>query len=131
MIVNEGILTISMKGRSASVLCAFSRFSEIELFKPERAHATRSSFYMIAKKVDTEKESFKLALKYFQDVWYQATFGGKDGLGDAFIGADDDEAAVMMLLTDFGAELSKLGRKIWSIQAKALSRSPYAGDRAI
>jgi len=74
----------------ASLVCAFSEFSKVKLFKPARKHATRSSFYMIAKNVDTKSPFFDSALQWFHRDYYESTFGGPDGLGKYMLVETDD-----------------------------------------
>lgn len=73
----------------ARIIYAFSKFSNVEIFKPEKKHSTRSSFYMVAKNVNNVSSEFKDTLERFQNDWYEATFGGKDGTGQCIDGENE------------------------------------------
>jgi hypothetical protein len=53
-----GTIIILLHKREAvdtvELLCQFSRFSSVPLFKPAKCHAKRSSFYMVASDIQTE-----------------------------------------------------------------------------
>ncbi|KAI6246278.1 hypothetical protein HI914_05750 [Erysiphe necator] len=105
---------------------SFSRFSNIQLFKPVKKHNTRSSFYMIAKDIDIHCEAAQKALLDWRLAWWQATFGGEHGLGEKL---DPDEDTVLRVLEEFGDYLIRIAKPIWKIQADALSMTDYAGCR--
>jgi hypothetical protein len=54
---------------SASVLHAFSKFSKVAAFKPASKHATRSSFYMIAKEVDPMHPAAIASVNHWKEAW--------------------------------------------------------------
>ncbi len=53
----------------------FSTFATVELFKPVKAHAIMSSFYMVAKNVQPQSTEAKTALEQYRKLWHRATFG--------------------------------------------------------
>ncbi|KAI9644464.1 hypothetical protein NHQ30_006485 [Ciborinia camelliae] len=111
---------------SAFLLYTFSKFAKVEVFKPIRKHATRSSFYMIAKEINiNHPEAFK-AISGWKEDWYCATFGGPDQTG--LPKEEPTDESVQELLTEFGPRLIELGHEAWKIQADALSRTNYAGS---
>jgi 23S rRNA U2552 (ribose-2'-O)-methylase RlmE/FtsJ len=110
------------------VLYTFSRFAEVNAFKPARKHGSRSSFYMIAKNVQPQHVAAVSAIKEWKDSWWQATFGGEEGTGERK--EDLPESLVRRILEDYGERLIEMGRPIWRIQADNLSRPDYAGDRS-
>ncbi|KAH8598986.1 hypothetical protein B0O99DRAFT_698290, partial [Bisporella sp. PMI_857] len=103
----------------------FPMFSEIEVYKPEKIHAARSSFYLIAKNVNTKLKEFTSTLKILQEEYHEATFGGREGTGQDFSLSREED--VLALLETFGDELARLGRPIWKIQADALAKTNFAG----
>lgn len=109
--------------QSALILYTFSKFAQVQVFKPSRAHASRSSFYMVAKDIDTKHDDAIDAIAEWKRIWYQATFGGPDGLG---VREEADELVVHKVLTEFGDRLSKLGINAWKIQADALEKANFA-----
>ncbi|KAL8951647.1 MAG: hypothetical protein Q9222_002408 [Ikaeria aurantiellina] len=101
----------------------FCSFADVELFKPEAAHQQRSTFYMIAKRVQSTCAEARRFIEDWQDAWIQATFGGDAGTG--IDRATPEKAEVDALLEEFGPQLMNMAREIWSIQAKALQRSKW------
>jgi 23S rRNA U2552 (ribose-2'-O)-methylase RlmE/FtsJ len=105
---------------SMMLIRSFSAFATIKLFKPAKAHAIRSSFYMVAKNIQPQDTKAKLALEQYRKLWHRATFGCDRGLsGDE---VTEDTAAV---LEEFGPRLVELGREIWRVQADALEKAPF------
>lgn len=109
---------------SLELLSIFSKFSNVNVFKPARKHATRSSFYMVVRDIQIEHQDAKEALKNWREVWWETTFGGYCNTGER---AAPDESYVRKVLADYGNKLAELGRPIWKIQANALSETAYAG----
>ncbi|KAG9248366.1 hypothetical protein BJ878DRAFT_412928 [Calycina marina] len=111
----------------ARIVCTFSRFSKVQVFKPQKKHASRSSFYMVAKYIDTDSEGFRECLKRLREDWWEATFGGEGGTGRCADG--DDEDSVMRQINDSAnTNAFRLGRPVWKIQADALAKTEYAGS---
>jgi hypothetical protein len=104
---------------TAELLYLFSQFSSVQVFKPKKKHAIRSSFYLIARNVQPNAVTAKLAVETWKQAWWQATFGGENGTGAVKVTAD--EGHVRTVLDQFGSELIELGRPIWETQANALS----------
>ena len=108
---------------TTELLYRFSQFSSIQLFKPKKKHAIRSSFYLVAKNVQPASDTAKLAIESWKQAWWRATFGGPNGTGEAKV--IPDESNVHMVLNEFGKVLVTLGRPIWDIQANALSKTDF------
>ncbi|KAF8847315.1 hypothetical protein BDZ45DRAFT_607666 [Acephala macrosclerotiorum] len=104
------------------LLYRFSQFSNIRVFKPLRKHAIRSTFYLIAKNVEPNSEAARLAVKAWKEAWWNATFGGAEGIGTS-IDVDDDYA--QSVIDAFGGRLTRLARPLWRIQADALNRTDF------
>lgn len=98
----------------------FTRFSSIQLFKPKQKHALRWSFYLIAKNVQPDADAAKAAVESWKRSWWNATFGGEHGTGEA--DAIAGTPYVQAVLDEFGGQLVELGRPVWEIQATALER---------
>jgi 23S rRNA U2552 (ribose-2'-O)-methylase RlmE/FtsJ len=105
------------------LLYRFSQFSDIQVFKPAKKHAIRSTFYLIAKNVEPNAEAARLAIKAWKEVWWNATFGGVEGVGTSKIDVMDDYA--QSVIDNFEARLTYLARPIWRIQANALSKTAF------
>jgi len=108
---------------TVELLYMISQFSSIQVFKPKKKHAIRSSFYLIARNVQPTTAAAKLTVETWKSDWRQATFGGDDGTGAAKDTAD--EGYIRTVLGDFGTELIELGRPIWDTQANKLSKMPF------
>ena len=82
------------------LLYSFSSFSSIQVFKPVKKHAIRSSFYLIAKDVRPHSEAAKLAVNAWKLSWWHATFGGNDGTGGPNVTVSEDY--IRLVLDNFG-----------------------------
>lgn len=100
-----------------------SKIANIRLYKPEWAHAIRSSFYLIATKVQPELDVCKAWVEELKRAWYTMTFGGENGLGglvEAGEGLNVDK-----MLEEWGEEFVMLGENIWKTQRDALKRKGW------
>lgn len=104
----------------------FAAFATIDLFKPVKAHAIRSSFYMIAKDVQPQSMEARLALKRYRELWHRATFGNGGEFGE-----DEVTEDVATVLEEFGPRLVELGREVWRLQADALEKAPFMQNKRI
>ncbi|MCJ1309250.1 hypothetical protein MMC25_002908 [Agyrium rufum] len=107
---------------TVTLLHTFSGFSSVQLFKPARNHAKRSSFYMIASNIQPQHNEAKAAVERWQRQWKVATFG-TDQQYQEEISVTCPDAGI--LVADFGSELVRLGRPIWKIQKEALAKAPF------
>ena len=101
-----------------------SKIAEIRLYKPEWAHAIRSSFYLIATKVQPELDVCRAWVEELKRAWYTMTFGGEEGLGglvEAGEGLDADK-----MLDEWGEDFVVLGENVWRRQRDALKRKGWA-----
>ena len=114
---------------TCKLLQEFDSFSKISLFKPKKGHQTRSTFYLIAKNVQSNSTAAERAVESWRVMWRKATFGGSCGTG--MTGAEQeqehhrDEGEVDDLMEKFGIRLIDLAQGIWSIQLEALKQSPW------
>lgn len=107
---------------TVELLYYFSHFSSIQVFKPNKAHAKHSSFYLIAKDVQPDSEAAQAAIGRWKMAWSRAIFGGEAGTDDRVM-VDCDH--VKRVLDQFGSKLVELGRPLWDIQAEALSKIDF------
>ncbi len=113
---------------SMMLIRSFCKLATVELFKPKRAHAIRSSFYMVAKDVKPHSAEAEIALEKYKSLWHNATFG--DGVGVGKSAKDDvDRIDFPAVLEEFGPKLAALGRGIWKIQADALEKAPFMPNK--
>jgi len=105
---------------NVNLLYSFSKISSVQLFKPLKKHATRSSFYLIARSVQPGDDAAKRAMKWWKRTWRLMTFD-IDGYGrdarEEHLGNKTNE--------HFGDRLIQLGSPIWKTQADALSDTSY------
>ncbi|KAI9831545.1 MAG: hypothetical protein M1819_004775 [Sarea resinae] len=132
---------------TAALLARFDAFASVQLFKPRRVHAIRSSFYLVAKDVQPQCPAARAAVLAWKEAWARATFGpvGLDDDDDddgTTAGLDNDndndgrtaddsirnadERRILGMLEAFGPRLVELGRPVWRTQATALSRMKFA-----
>ena len=105
------------------LLHVFSQFSDVEVFKPVKKHAIRSSFYLIAKNVRPGTEGGRAAIASWKKAWWNATFGGKDGVGAPR--TEDDDKYVKEVIDSFGSKFTKLAKPVWEIQLNALRKTDF------
>ncbi|KID83188.1 FtsJ-like methyltransferase family protein [Metarhizium guizhouense ARSEF 977] len=60
---------------TAQILHMFSGFSHLVLFKPQKVHAKRSSFYMVARRVQSRSDQASEAVRLWKKEWFTTTFG--------------------------------------------------------
>ncbi len=112
------------KWRCVKLLYTFSRFSDIQLFKPRRYHREKSSFYLIAKNVQPKSEAAIHAINTFRRLWCCATFETDQSEGENDERDGDDMGSI---LEEFGPAFIELARPIWAIQAAALGEARWMG----
>ncbi|KAF2758907.1 hypothetical protein EJ05DRAFT_526995 [Pseudovirgaria hyperparasitica] len=108
---------------TTAILRHFDRFARIELFKSRRKHTLRSTFYLVARDVQSESHAAKAALEDWKARWYRATFGGEIGTGE--LEPDMDTASMASMIDEFGTRLIELASPVWEIQAAALLRQDF------
>jgi 23S rRNA U2552 (ribose-2'-O)-methylase RlmE/FtsJ len=116
---------------SVRLLHLLGKFAEIQLFKPARAHARKSSFYAVARNVQSQAREAVEAVEKWKGQWREATLRG-DGVAEmegcaeevSGEGAITDES-VDNLLAEFGERLVRLTKPIFAIQTQALRTAPW------
>ncbi|KAK0658904.1 hypothetical protein QBC41DRAFT_287445 [Cercophora samala] len=112
--------------RIACFLQTMTTFSEVRVHKPKTGHTKRSSFYMIAKNVQSDSGEAKEAVQTWKNLWRIATFGTDEEVAQA---VRESGPSAEELLAEFGPQLIKLGRSVWSTQANALAKAPFIKKR--
>lgn len=108
---------------TVKLLKSFCSMADVTLFKPKAAHRQRSTFYMIAKDLQSTSTAAKGFIEEWKQAWIRATFGGAEGTG---IDAESPDAAeVNALMQEFGPTLIRMAQDIWSIQVHALNKSKW------
>lgn len=107
---------------TVKMLYTFSKFASVRLFKPKSAHGARSSFYMVATKVQNQHEDAMFALDKWKKIWHQCTFGAQEQCREAF---REDQPDVHQVLAEFGPDLIRMSKRVWSIQKANLSKAPF------
>lgn len=115
------------------LLRVFTGFSTVRLFKPRGGHAKRSSFYMIATDVRSRDGEALAALEGWRRDWRLATLETDEArwmeLRQDYAGGWEGASDVETVLREFGPELIRMGRMVWTIQADALERAPFIKRR--
>lgn len=110
-----------------SLLQTFETFSTVVLFKPEKIHAARSSFYLVAKKVRPNSDEAKEALDNWKAQWLRTTFAGDDCTG--LDPEEPTEEEVRSVLDAYGKRLRDFGKPLWSIQLAAMKKTPFVLEK--
>ena len=71
-----------------ALLRNFEQFSTVKVHKIKTVHTQSSSFYMIAKDINTRHPMTGLLLEKWKKIWWEATFGGKGGKGQIPLGPE-------------------------------------------
>ncbi|KAI0880717.1 uncharacterized protein GGS22DRAFT_174593 [Annulohypoxylon maeteangense] len=107
---------------TVNLVWKFHQFSTVKLVKPQRGHAKRSSFYMVATDIQSRHPKAIQEINNWKKVWKIATFGSDEEYKRGFM---NEDLGVDELLENFGSALIKHGTKIWSIQADALEKASF------
>ncbi|KAI5803837.1 hypothetical protein EDC01DRAFT_645010 [Geopyxis carbonaria] len=108
---------------TVSLMYRFSEFSDISLFKPNKGHANRSSFYLIAQNIRPSHAA--PWIEHLKLCWYKMTFEGEEGRGIGLDCAEDME--VEDVIKAFGSTLMQKGHEIWKRQRDALRSAKWIG----
>jgi 23S rRNA U2552 (ribose-2'-O)-methylase RlmE/FtsJ len=104
------------------MLHQFHQFSWIQLFKPTKAHAKRSSFYLVATNIQVEYPQAIASVQEWKRTWEIATFGNNE---ENIEHVRRDSSWAEEILKDFGPVLVDMGKSVWETQAKALAEAPF------
>ncbi|KAJ7461595.1 hypothetical protein FB451DRAFT_486185 [Mycena latifolia] len=97
----------------------------LETFKPRYMHATRGTFYAVAKGVGEGRGASRLLalVDALKELWVDLTIGGADGAGRVL--AEDDLDFIIgtaeVRQAKYLDRLIELGQKVWAVQARALA----------
>jgi 23S rRNA U2552 (ribose-2'-O)-methylase RlmE/FtsJ len=110
------------------LLRTISRFSIVQVFKPRRGHAKRSSCYLVASNIQPQHEDAVEAVRTWKQLWKTATFGTEDEYEQLVRSLEPN---VEDVLEDFGPRLIELGRNVWKTQADALATAPFVRNSRV
>ncbi|KAB5513492.1 hypothetical protein GE09DRAFT_629409 [Coniochaeta sp. 2T2.1] len=125
---------------SVCLMQLFSKFAQIKLFKPTTGHIKKSSFYMVARNVQSQSPEAVEAIEKWKGQWREATLGsvvvtGPEGDGESgqVPATHGSDSVAESLLADFGEQLVRLTKPVFKIQAKALRTAPWvqSGSRPL
>lgn len=105
---------------TVKLLCQFNDFARIQLFKPKKKHALRSSFYLVASKVDPNHPVAVSAVVGWKANWMNATFAYDTDSLDPEKKRAGTTDEVSDVLKEFGSTLIEVGEPVWAIQRDAL-----------
>jgi 23S rRNA U2552 (ribose-2'-O)-methylase RlmE/FtsJ len=104
------------------MLHTLRKFSSLQLFKPKKKHALRSSFYVVAEQMQPESPYFRAAVANWKEEWLTATFGSDAEYQD---NRGRFDGTVNEVMSEFGTELLQMGEPIWGTQAAALRKASF------
>lgn len=114
---------------TTKILSVFDKVAEIQLFKPVSAHQKKSSFYLIAQKVQPGLPEAVAAVNEWKMVWKDLTFPTLDPHGQRVLLKHAEEAermeAVHGLLENFAERVIELGEPSWQMQKEALENARW------
>ncbi|KAL0929536.1 uncharacterized protein CTRU02_215435 [Colletotrichum truncatum] len=109
------------------LLNTFREFATVGLFKPKTSHAKRSSFYMIARNIQSQGPAAAHAIAKWKSIWKAATCETNEEFVKVLRGG---EPSVKEVLDEFGLELIVLGKDVWATQVRALEKAPFIKQRS-
>jgi hypothetical protein len=113
---------------TVQLLYRFNRFSLVKLLKSSKSHAKRSSFYMVATDIQTGHPDVAMAISQWKRMWEASTFGNGDKYESHI---RENSSRARDILDAFGPELVRMGKDIWDIQARALSKAPFVARESV
>ncbi|KAI8937752.1 hypothetical protein NX059_005452 [Plenodomus lindquistii] len=111
---------------TVALLHTLSKFSTLELFKPQKKHAIKSSFYVVAKNVQSNSTALDMAVDSWKKEWQIATFSTDVEYTENRRKYDN---TVWNVLKSFGDRLVSLAEPVWRIQSNALLHAPFMHTR--
>jgi 23S rRNA U2552 (ribose-2'-O)-methylase RlmE/FtsJ len=104
----------------------FFQFSDVQIFKSSKNHTIKSSFYLVAKKIQSEGAACLEAMEVFKLIWGKATIKDESVPADIlFKELSHVVTSLQSELENFGPRYVELVRHIWKIQANALQIAPF------
>jgi hypothetical protein len=111
---------------TACLIHAFNQFSNIQLFKHQRYHAIKSSFYLVAKNIDLEHDTARLSLHYWKSLWRYLTIKDFENVVRPSSSLYEPKSETICQLRDgFGSRFIELAEPIWKIQTQALRAADF------
>ena len=108
----------------------FDKISLLQLFKPVKVHAKKSSFYLVAKDMQPGRTVARATVFKWKQIWKDATFPSPAAPKGEETHAQDEAEALLKqaerekdsdeLIESFGERLIELAEPLWEIQKKAL-----------
>jgi 23S rRNA U2552 (ribose-2'-O)-methylase RlmE/FtsJ len=126
------LLHRSSRVRIFRLLHMFSQFSHVQIFKPTKSHAIKSSFYLVAKDIQSESTACLEAMDLFKLIWARATLKDESA-SSALLYKELSlvEKSLQPELEEFGDRFVMLIRHTWKIQADALEKAPFIKDASL
>lgn len=113
----------------ARILLALGRVAGlVRTIKPKFVHSIRTSFYVIAQKVSTDTEEYRVLVHSLEKLWYIMSFEGENGYGRA-VNWEEEEGITPWgdVMSEDGIDtIARLGNPVWSTQSSALRKFLHA-----
>ncbi|KAJ5288324.1 hypothetical protein N7508_011099 [Penicillium antarcticum] len=104
------------------ILHAFNKFSDIRLYKHAKAHAIKSSFYLVARRVNLEHHTARHSMDYWKSLWRYLTFKQFQEIQFSLL---IDDVSLQIMINEFDLQFLRLAEPIWKIQVDALRNAPF------
>ncbi|KAL3470294.1 hypothetical protein BJX99DRAFT_267547 [Aspergillus californicus] len=112
--------------QTAQLFYVFSKFADIQVFKPTTSHGIKSSFYMVAKNINLDADVATSALSYWRDKWAYLTFHEFTDIQEPRVEkVEGDPDVVRELIETFGDQFLGLALPVWEAQFNALRASTW------
>jgi 23S rRNA U2552 (ribose-2'-O)-methylase RlmE/FtsJ len=120
------LLHRSSRVRTFRLLHMFSQISHVQIFKPAKSHAIKSSFYLVATNIQSQSPACIEAMDLFKLIWARATLKDESA-SSALLYRELGlvEKSLQPELEEFGDRFVALIRHTWKIQANALEKAPF------
>jgi hypothetical protein len=86
----------------------------------------KSSFYMVARNVQSQHAEAIRAIEDWKMAWRIATFDTEETSAPQM--ASICKVSVEAVLMDLGQDVLKWGEQVWKVQADALEKAPFVRD---
>ena len=125
------LLHRSSRVRTFRLIRMFCQFSDVHIFKPAKSHAIKSSFYLVAKNIQSGSAACLEAMSLFKTVWERATLK-IESPSSALLYKDLGlvKKSLQPELEEFGDRFVEMVRHTRKIQADALEKAPFIEDKA-
>ncbi|KAH7126324.1 hypothetical protein B0J13DRAFT_646374 [Dactylonectria estremocensis] len=110
--------------RTIKLLHTLDKFSHVDLYKHDNICADLSSFYGVAKNVQSDGPLAAKAVADWKEEWKILSLNPLNENAKPNEGFLADNEGVQEVLKEFGEKVVRMGRRVWKTQERALSKAP-------